>query len=148
MAEARYGDNEEQSLAMRMLQAQAPPDPKSFWVDLNQANFPYGHGNFLGYQSARGSDPVTLEYEALMRARHGQERAEEILSRNFHHTIIYPCLSIQGAFQQLRVIKPQAVDRTLMEIWHFRLKGRTDRVHPPQHDLLQHRQLAGDHRQL
>ena len=123
VAKARYGDNEEQTLAMRMLQAQAPPDPKSFWVELNQANFPNGHANFLGYQSARGTDPVTLEYEDLMRERHGEERAEKILSRNFHHTIIYPCLSIQGAFQQLRVIKPIAVDRTLMEIWHFRLKG-------------------------
>ena len=58
-----------------------------------------------------------------MRERYGEARAEEILSVNIHHTILYPCASIQSTFQQLRVIRTLAPDRTLIEIWHFRLKG-------------------------
>jgi phenylpropionate dioxygenase-like ring-hydroxylating dioxygenase large terminal subunit len=119
---ARYGKLEP-PLALKILAAQTPPDPDSIWPKLNSANFPYGHSNFLGYQEARGADHATREYEALMRERYGAERTEQILSRNYHHTVVYPCLSIMSAFQQIRVVKPLGVDRTLMEIWHFNLRG-------------------------
>ncbi len=123
IAANHFKPGEPQPLPLVMLQAQVAPDPESFWEKLLSANFRYGHSNFLGYQSPRGTDPVTLEYEALLKKKQGAARAERFLARNFHHTVIYPCLSVQGSFQQLRVVKPLAVDRTLMEIWHFRLKG-------------------------
>lgn len=119
----RYDSFDDQPRTLQMLQAQVPPDPDSHWAKLDSANFKYGHSNFLGYQSPRGDDPVTLEYEALLKGKYGEEKAETFLNRSFHHTVVYPCLSVQSAFQQLRVLKPIAVDKTLMEIWHFRLKG-------------------------
>jgi len=109
--------------AVRMIMAQEPPEPRSVWVKLNSANFRYGHGNFRGYQEHRGNDPVTREYEALIKKKYGEDEGERKLARSIHHTVVYPCLSIGSQFQQLRVVKPLAVDRTLMEIWHFRLKG-------------------------
>ena len=123
VAQSHFASPEEVTPAVRMFAAQVPPDPKSVWVELNSANFRYGHGNFRGYQEHRGNDPVTLEYEALIMKKYGADEGERKLARSFHHTVVYPCLSIQSQFQQLRVIKPVAVDRTLMEIWHFRLKG-------------------------
>ncbi len=118
-----YYPGAEPPLPLKLLAAQTPPDPDSIWPKLNSANYPYGHSNFEGYMEARGQDAATLEYERCMRERHGEARTEAILSRNYHHTVIYPCLSIMSAFQQIRVVKPLAPDRTLMEIWHFRLRG-------------------------
>jgi 2-chlorobenzoate 1,2-dioxygenase len=117
------GDLAKQPRWLVMLQMQVPPDPESFWTEMHSHNFKYGHAYFRGYQNPRGDDPVTVAYERLLKQRHGEEKAEKFLARSFHHTVIYPCLSIQSQFQQLRVVKPLSVDRTLMEIWHFKLKG-------------------------
>jgi benzoate/toluate 1,2-dioxygenase alpha subunit len=37
--------------------------------------------------------------------------------------VYYPNLTIKGAIQSIRVIRPIAVDKTLVESWTFRLKG-------------------------
>jgi phenylpropionate dioxygenase-like ring-hydroxylating dioxygenase large terminal subunit len=123
VAASRYADPAQVPREVRMFMAQEPPEPKSVWVRLNSSNYRYGHGFLGGYQEHRGDDPVTLEYEAMVKARRGEAEGERVLARSLHHTVIYPCLSIQSQFQQIRVIKPIAPDRTLMEIWHFRLKG-------------------------
>ena len=119
----KYYDGGEAPLELKLMAAQTPPDPDSIWPELNSSNFPYGHSNFSGYQEAQGEDPATAEYVAAMETSYGKKRTQEILSRNYHHTVIYPCLSIMSAFQQIRVVKPISVDRTLMEIWHFNLAG-------------------------
>jgi len=96
---------------------------QSFMQRLEIENYPRGHSNMSGFVSPRGQDPESLAYEAALRARHGAERAGQILSRNYHHTMLYPSAVLQPSFQQLRIVKPLAVDRTLIEIWLFRLKG-------------------------
>ena len=65
-----------------------------------------------GYMGLRPTDPDTLLYEDIMRKRYGQEKMEEILTRNVHHILVYPCLSVQPAFQQLRAIRPLGPDKT------------------------------------
>ena len=37
--------------------------------------------------------------------------------------LLFPTAVWQASLQQLRVIRPLAVDKTLLEIWVFRLKG-------------------------
>ena len=96
---------------------------QSFMQRLEIENYPWGHSNMTGFVSPRGQDAESLAYEAKLRERHGAARAEEILSRNFHHTMIYPGAVLQPSFQQLRIVKPLAVDRTQIDIWLFRLKG-------------------------
>jgi phenylpropionate dioxygenase-like ring-hydroxylating dioxygenase large terminal subunit len=123
VARSRYSDPAQVPKVVQNIAMHEPPDAKSFWTKLNSSNYRYGHGFLGGYQEHRGQDPATLEYESLIKRNHGEAEGERRLARNLHHTVIYPCLSIQSQFQQLRVVKPIAVDRTLMEIWHFRLKG-------------------------
>src|ERR1700761_1204143 len=40
-----------------------------------------------------------------------------------HNTVYYPNLTIKGAIQAIRVVKPISADKTLIESWTFRLKG-------------------------
>ncbi len=66
-------------------------------------------------------------FEALART-YGEERASEILSINRHNTVYYPSLTIKGAIQAIRVARPLAADRTLIESWTFRLAGAGDEL--------------------
>ncbi len=77
----------------------------------------------------RPSDPDTNEYVRRMYAAYGEERAEEILGINLHHVLLYPCNSVQPPLQQLRTIRPIGPDRTLSEIWQFRLKGANEAIY-------------------
>ena len=90
---------------------------------------PGGHCMLEGYMGLRPTDPDSLAYEEAMRKNYGAERTEEILSVNLHHVLVYPCLSVQPPLQQLRAIRPLAPDRTLTEIWHFRLKGAPEPIY-------------------
>jgi phenylpropionate dioxygenase-like ring-hydroxylating dioxygenase large terminal subunit len=93
------------------------------WDSVQTINFPRGHGILKGYMGLRPEDPDTLEYVAAMYKAYGRERAEEYLGRSIHHVLVYPYLSVQSPLQQMRVLRPLAPNRTLSEIWHFRLKG-------------------------
>ena len=62
-------------------------------------------------------------------AAYGKDKAEEYLSRAIHHVLVYPYLSVQSPLQQLRVLRPVAPDKTLSEIWHFRLKGAPEAIY-------------------
>ncbi|WP_304305848.1 aromatic ring-hydroxylating dioxygenase subunit alpha [Pseudacidovorax intermedius] len=67
-------------------------------------------------------------YEEAMKARYGEERTAQILGMARHNTVYYPNLTIKGAIQAIRVARPIAVDRTLVESWTFRLKGAPDEL--------------------
>ena len=86
-------------------------------------NFPRGHGILKAYMGLRPRDPDTLAYEALLKDAYGEAKTEEYLSRSIHHVLVYPYLSVQSPLQQLRCLRPVAADKTMSEIWHFRLKG-------------------------
>jgi hypothetical protein len=63
------------------------------------------------------------EYGALMEAAYGAERAQAILAESRHNTVYYPSLTVKGAIQTIRVVRPVAVDRTLIESFTLRLVG-------------------------
>ncbi len=63
------------------------------------------------------------EYEAQMAAAYGAERARAILGEIRHNTVYYPSLTVKGAIQTIRVARPMAVDRTLIESFTLRLVG-------------------------
>ena len=77
----------------------------------------------------RPKDPDTLAYEKTLAKAYGKQRMEEILAVNIHHVLIYPGLSVQSPLQQLRAVRPLGVDRTLTEIWHFRLKDAPEAIY-------------------
>lgn len=62
-------------------------------------------------------------YDDAMERAYGAERAHAILGEVRHNTVYYPSLTIKGAIQAIRVARPIAPDRTLVESWTFRLAG-------------------------
>ena len=68
------------------------------------------------------------EYERRMVAAYGEDRAKAILSDARHNTVYYPSLTIKGAIQTIRVARPLAVDKTIIESWTFRLVGAPDEM--------------------
>ena len=58
-----------------------------------------------------------------MHAAYGPERSAGIMKVARHNTVYYPSLTIKGAIQSIRVVRPIAVDKTVIESWTLRLKG-------------------------
>jgi phenylpropionate dioxygenase-like ring-hydroxylating dioxygenase large terminal subunit len=94
-----------------------------FFDDMGVRVYPHGHG-FSGVNfSIHSAYSPIKEYEEAMRRKYGEERAKDILGTVRHNTVYYPSLTIKGAIQSIRVARPLAADRTLIESWTFRLKG-------------------------
>lgn len=82
--------------------------------------FPNGHsitGTQFSIHSGYASMP---EYVAALEAARGQERTRQILERSPQNVVLYPSLALKGSPQTIRVIRPVAVDRTVIEAWNFR----------------------------
>ena len=87
--------------------------------------YPNGHsvlGTQFSIHSGYGQVP---EYEEAMRQAYG-ERAADILQRSPQNAVCFPSLSVKGSPQAIRVIRPLAADRTLVEAWSFRAEGAPD----------------------
>ena len=94
-----------------------------FFEDMGVRVFENGH-SFSGVNfSIHSKYSAIPAYDAAMKAAYGEERTARILGLARHNTVYYPNLTIKGAIQSIRVVKPLAVDRTLIESWTFRLKG-------------------------
>jgi len=94
-----------------------------FFDDMGVRVYPHGHsfsGVNFSIHSAYSSVP---DYEAAMHKAYGEERARKILGTVRHNTVYYPNLTIKGAIQSIRVARPLAADKTLIESYTFRLKG-------------------------
>jgi phenylpropionate dioxygenase-like ring-hydroxylating dioxygenase large terminal subunit len=88
--------------------------------------FANGH-SVLGINFSIRSNYAQLpDYEAAMREAHGAERAMEILQRSPQNSVLFPSLSVKGSPQAIRVIRPLAANRTLVEAWSFRAAGAPD----------------------
>ena len=68
------------------------------------------------------------EYEQGLERAYGAERARAILGEVRHNTVYYPSLTIKGAIQAIRVVRPIAHDKTLIESFTLRLAGAPDRL--------------------
>jgi phenylpropionate dioxygenase-like ring-hydroxylating dioxygenase large terminal subunit len=103
--------------------------PYSFWE--NQVGiwaYPNGHSYLGDYHDdaklvAALDDPVFRDYRAALEAAQGKERARAILNVSRWNSNVYPNLSFMSQFQQLRVVHPLSVNRTVVYTCNFRLKG-------------------------
>lgn len=91
----------------------------------NLVAHPNGHFDMAAF-APEPKGPDAEKYKAKMIAKHGEAGAQAILGQNFHNALLFPTALMQPSLQQLRVIRPLAVDKTLLEIWVFRLKGAPD----------------------
>ena len=79
-------------LHYHMLSAFTIPFEK--WDALETIGYPYGHTILGGYMGLRPQDPDTVAYEKILAKAYGEQKTEEFLSRNIHHVLVYPCLSV------------------------------------------------------
>ena len=85
--------------------------------------YPNGH-SMLGIHFSIHSGYAALpDYEAALRAAHGSARADDILQRAPQNSVCFPSLAVKGSPQAIRVMRPLAADRTLIEAWSFRVEG-------------------------
>ncbi len=101
--------------------------PPKFWADLDLHAFDHGHSYMTAIFKAP-DDPISRAYFDSLAAAQGEERAKKILSISRHNTIIYPSCSPHTSFQQWRVIRPISVDRTMVEIFTFKLEGAPEEL--------------------
>ena len=99
-----------------------------FFDDMGVKIYRNGHsytGVYFSIHSAYSQIPGY--FEALVDA-YGEARAKDILSINRHNTVYYPSLTIKGPIQAIRVARPLAANKTLIESWTFRLAGAGDEL--------------------
>lgn len=85
--------------------------------------YAFGHSDMMAFRKSRSAEPEQAEYEAALAARVGAEGLERILAVDRHNAAIYPSLTLQPSFMQLRVIVPLSADCTRVDVHVFRLKG-------------------------
>ena len=95
---------------------------------MNVTTMRYGHSFMGGESSIHSAYSDIPGYMDAMIAGHGEEKTQQILSRNRHNTTVYPSFTIKDAVQVIRVVRPIAVDKTLIQSWHFRLKGAPEQL--------------------
>ncbi|QGZ61013.1 aromatic ring-hydroxylating dioxygenase subunit alpha [Paraburkholderia acidisoli] len=88
--------------------------------------FDNGH-SYTGVNFSIHSSYASLpEYEQQLVNAWGEEKAKSVLGTSRHNTVYYPSLTIKGAIQAIRVVRPLGPDKTVIESWTFRLKGAPD----------------------
>ena len=99
-----------------------------FFDDMGVRVFENGH-SYTGVNFSIHSSYSSIPgYEDMMVQAYGSERAHRILATARHNTVYYPSLTIKGAIQAIRVARPIAADKTVIESWTFRLKGAPDKL--------------------
>lgn len=108
--------------------------PLSFWErEVGLFAFPNGH-TFMGdYHDddrllAAGENPVFAAYVEALKKKKGEAEARRILGVSRWNSNVYPNCSFMSQFRQLRIVHPVSVDRTLVHVLCFRLKGAPDQM--------------------
>ncbi len=130
-SDAVYSDGSGEIAIRQMRQNGAP---YSFWESqVGIWTYPNGHSYLGDYHDdaklvAALKDPVFRDYIAAMEKKKGKAETRRVLEVRRWNSNIYPNLSFMSQFQQLRVVHPIAVDRTVVATYNFRLKGAPERM--------------------
>ena len=100
--------------------------PYEFFEGMGIRVWENGHGHTGVSNSIHADYSAVPGYMEQMVAAYGEERAKQILGEVRHNTVYWPNIMIKGPIQTLRLFKPIAADRTLVESWTFRLVGAPD----------------------
>jgi len=108
--------------------------PYSFWESqVGIWTYPNGHSYLGDYHDdsklvAALKDPVFREYIAALEKKKGKAETKRILEVRRWNSNIYPNVSLMSQFQQLRVVHPISVNRTVVQTYNFRLKGAPEQM--------------------
>ena len=100
--------------------------PYEFFENMGIRVWPNGHGHTGVHHSIHSDYSAMPGYFDKMVAAYGEERAKAILDENRHNTVYFPNLMIKGPIQLMRLFKPIAANKTLVESWTFRLVDAPD----------------------
>lgn len=103
------------------------------WESMELTGAPGGHSFMTGFYKSGNLDPARGDaewqaYRADLARAHGAEKAARILAMDRFNNLIWPNISINAQYQQIRIVEPVAVDRTVVKVFCFRLKGAPDRL--------------------
>ncbi len=99
-----------------------------FYQNMGIRTWQNGHGHTGVSQSIHSNYSSIPGYWEAMEVAYGQDRAKAILGENRHNTVYFPNMTMKGPIQALRIFKPVAADRTMVESWTFRLVGAPDKL--------------------
>jgi hypothetical protein len=100
--------------------------PYEFFEGMGIRVWDNGHGH-TGVQHSIHSDYSAVPgYFDKMVAAYGEERAKAILGENRHNTVYFPNVMIKGPIQLLRIFRPLAANKTLVESYTYRLVDAPD----------------------
>lgn len=94
-----------------------------FYDRMGARVLPNGHSVLGTRFSIHSGYGQLADYEQALKDALGEERAAEVLQRSPQNAVLFPSLAVKGSPQTIRVIRPLAVDRTLIEAWSFRPEG-------------------------
>lgn len=100
--------------------------PYEFFENMGIRVWENGHGHTGVSDSIHASYSGIPGYWESMVQAYGEDRAKQILGDVRHNTVYFPNIMVKGPIQTLRIFKPIAADRTLVESWTFRLVGAPD----------------------
>ena len=99
-----------------------------FFDKMGMTTLPYGHGYMGGEMSIHSDYSDIPGYWDAMVENYGVEKTKKILSSNRHNTIFYPSFTAKDAIQAIRVVRPRAVNETVVETYHFKLLGAPEEM--------------------
>ncbi len=94
-----------------------------FFVNAGVRVHPNGHSIFGTRASIHSGYGDLPDYLRAMETAYGAARAREILAFAPQNSVLFPSLVVKNALQTLRVLRPLAVDRTLIEVWALAPQG-------------------------
>ncbi len=100
--------------------------PYEFFENMGIRVWDNGHGHTGVSDSIHAAYSPAPGYLESMVAAYGEERAHAILGEVRHNTVYFPNIMVKGPIQTLRIFRPLAADRTLVESYTFRLVGAPD----------------------
>lgn len=90
-----------------------------FFERMGARVLPHGHSVLGTQQSLHSAYAALPGYADALAAAHGSDRAREVLDFAPQNVVAYPSIAIKGVPQVMRVLRPLAVDRTVVESWAF-----------------------------
>jgi phenylpropionate dioxygenase-like ring-hydroxylating dioxygenase large terminal subunit len=104
------------------------------WEEVPLHAFPGGHvymGGFYrqGLIAPQREDPVYERYRKALIERHGEEKSAAVLDVDRFNNLVWPTLSLNARFGAMRIVRPLAVDHTVVDVVCFRLDGAPDEMH-------------------
>lgn len=120
MAE-QYGGPDKLPPSLGMMLANGKPI--QFFQESEMVTEKGGHSYIGGHMGADYSPEAKGAYFEALAARHGPDRAKDILSVNRHLMLLYPSSTWHARYQTVRIIRPVRVDLTEVIGYVFKLKG-------------------------